>query len=116
MPGHAQLPQLTDRQRTIFFELLKGRSSKEVARALHISPATVAKHREHIYARLDVNRVSELARYAGGDGERVLTCREQEIVHLLQLGWTSARIARHLGLSTYTVQTHRQHIRGKRPP
>ncbi|WP_176974054.1 helix-turn-helix transcriptional regulator [Nitrosomonas halophila] len=98
-----------------FFELVKGHSNKTVARTLGISPLTVAKHRENIYARLGVSRVGQLAQYIPDHLSRwSLTSREQEIMRMLVQGLTSAQIAEQLGLSTYTVQTHRQNIHKKR--
>jgi DNA-binding CsgD family transcriptional regulator len=40
--------QVTIREREILRELARGRTSKEIARSLSISPRTVAKHIEHI--------------------------------------------------------------------
>ncbi len=42
-----------------------------------------------------------------------LAPREREVLHLMAEGLTSAQIAAHLGLSTYTVDTHRRNIARK---
>jgi len=43
----------------------------------------------------------------------VLTSREQQILHLIGLGNQSNTIAKQLGLSVTTVETHRKNIRKK---
>ncbi len=47
-------PELTPRQWEILRRVAAGASNAEVARALHVSQATVRKHLEHIFLRLDV--------------------------------------------------------------
>jgi two-component system response regulator NreC len=42
-----------------------------------------------------------------------LTARETEVLRLTALGYTSVEIARTLGLSPRTVETHRAHIHRK---
>jgi DNA-binding CsgD family transcriptional regulator len=46
---------LTDRQAEVLRLLAARRGTEEIAAALYISPHTVRKHVEHIYARLGVN-------------------------------------------------------------
>jgi NarL family two-component system response regulator LiaR len=46
---------LTDREKAVLELLAKGLLSKEVADQLNISPATVRKHIQHIYEKLQVN-------------------------------------------------------------
>jgi len=43
----------------------------------------------------------------------VLTSREQQILHLIGLGNQSNTIAKQLGLSVATIETHRKNIRKK---
>jgi len=43
-------------------------------------------------------------------GERVLTERQRQVLKLAARGWTSGRIARELGLSRRTVDTHRSNL------
>lgn len=38
-----------------------------------------------------------------------LSHRQREVMDLVALGWSSARIATHLGLSKRTVENHRAH-------
>jgi DNA-binding NarL/FixJ family response regulator len=45
--------------------------------------------------------------------ERILTCREQEIVQLLAEGYCSKEIARALHISVFTVETHRSKLMRK---
>jgi two-component system response regulator FixJ len=49
------LAELTPREREVLTLLASGRSSKEIARKLVISPRTVSTHVQHILAKLDVN-------------------------------------------------------------
>lgn len=55
---------LTPRQREIVLLVGRGLTSKQIARLLDISPATVRKHREHIAARLGLRSLSALIGYA----------------------------------------------------
>jgi DNA-binding NarL/FixJ family response regulator len=55
---------LSEREREIFQLIAEGRSSKEVADVLSISPATVETHRTHILQKLDVHNTAELVLYA----------------------------------------------------
>jgi DNA-binding CsgD family transcriptional regulator len=61
-------PELTSRQQQILRMVAAGRTNVQVARALFLSEATVGKHLENIYARLDVtNRTAAAATIAGLD-------------------------------------------------
>lgn len=65
---HEGLAELTPREREVLALLASGRSSKEIARRLVISPRTVSTHVQHILAKLDVNnraRAIALAHRAG---------------------------------------------------
>ena len=55
---------LSDREREVFQLVAEGRSNKEVADLLSISPATVETHRSHILQKLDVHNTAELVLYA----------------------------------------------------
>jgi RNA polymerase sigma factor (sigma-70 family) len=62
------LAELTPREREVLALLASGRSSKEIARKLVISPRTVSTHVQHILGKLDVNnrtRAIALAHRAG---------------------------------------------------
>ena len=52
-------------------------------------------------------------RHAAGNGEAALTGRELEIARLVATGVTNDDVARHLGVSTRTVDAHLDHIRLK---
>ena len=62
-PDHDDaLAELTPREREILTLLASGRTSKEIARKLVISPRTVSTHVQHILAKLDVkNRAHAIA-------------------------------------------------------
>ena len=55
---------LSEREREIFQLVAEGRSNKEVAELLSVSPATVETHRAHILQKLDVHNTAELVLYA----------------------------------------------------
>jgi DNA-binding NarL/FixJ family response regulator len=55
---------LTPREREVLQLLAEGRSNKEVAAALDISPKTVETHRARIFAKLHLHSMNELVRYA----------------------------------------------------
>lgn len=54
---------LTARQQEILQCVESGNTNRQIARRLHVSEATVGKHLENIYQRLDVNsRTAAVAR------------------------------------------------------
>jgi len=55
---------LTDREREILQLLAEGRSNKEVANLLNISPTTVETHRGHILRKLSLHGTADLILYA----------------------------------------------------
>ena len=55
---------LTDREREIFQLLAEGKSAKEIAGILNLSPYTVETHRTHIMQKLDLHSVVDLVLYA----------------------------------------------------
>ena len=55
---------LTDREREILQMVAEGKSNKEVAGVLNISPTTVETHRSHILQKLGLHSVPELILYA----------------------------------------------------
>ncbi|MBK5290180.1 MAG: response regulator transcription factor [Acidobacteriia bacterium] len=55
---------LTDREKEIFQLLAEGKSNKEVAAILDLSPYTVETHRTHIMQKLDLHSAVELVLYA----------------------------------------------------
>ncbi|MEO8681754.1 MAG: response regulator transcription factor [Vicinamibacterales bacterium] len=55
---------LSEREREIFQLVAEGRTNKEAAELLSISPATVETHRAHILQKLDIHNTAELVLYA----------------------------------------------------
>jgi DNA-binding NarL/FixJ family response regulator len=55
---------LSEREREVLQLIAEGRSSKQVAEVLSISPATVETHRTHILQKLDVHNTAELVLHA----------------------------------------------------
>jgi len=53
---------LTPRERLILVEIVKGLSSKEIARALEISPRTVEFHRANLLKKFGAKNTAELVR------------------------------------------------------
>ena len=59
---------LTVREKEILRLIAEGKSSKEVAKILHISIHTVDRHRANIMGKLKVNKVTDLVKYAIAKG------------------------------------------------
>jgi two-component system response regulator DctR len=57
-----RLATLTDRERDVLDQVVKGLSSKQIAKVLDISYRTVELHRSHIMEKLRVRSVAELIR------------------------------------------------------
>lgn len=57
-------PFLSPREREVVQLLAEGRTSKEVATALDISPRTVETHRANVMMKLEIKSLAELVRYA----------------------------------------------------
>lgn len=55
---------LSEREREVFQLVAEGRSNKEIAELLSISPTTVETHRAHVLQKLDVHSTAELVLYA----------------------------------------------------
>jgi DNA-binding NarL/FixJ family response regulator len=66
-PQPAESP-LTAREREVVQLLSEGYSSNEIAERLHVSAKTVATHREHVLAKLNIRSIAELTRYAIREG------------------------------------------------
>ncbi len=58
------LDALSGRERQVFKLLADGRSVREIAEALFISPKTVESHKYHIMAKLDVETVTDMTKLA----------------------------------------------------
>ncbi|HEX6144236.1 MAG TPA: response regulator [Geminicoccaceae bacterium] len=57
-----RLASLTGREREVFEQLLTGRSNKQIARALDISPRTVEIHRARVMEKMAAGSLAELVR------------------------------------------------------
>lgn len=55
---------LSEREREVLQLVAEGRSSKEIADVLSISPATVETHRTHVLQKLGLRNTAEVVRYA----------------------------------------------------
>lgn len=62
--GLDRYDSLSEREREVFQLVAEGRSTKEVAEVLSISPATIETHRAHILQKLDIHNTAELVLYA----------------------------------------------------
>lgn len=60
--------RLTPRQRQIIQQLAEGKSTKQIARNLHISPKTVDANRREIMNKLGIFSLAELTKYAIREG------------------------------------------------
>jgi DNA-binding NarL/FixJ family response regulator len=61
-------PSLTNREKEILRMIFNGKSTKEIALHLNISPKTVSVHRSNVMAKLDVHTNFELIRYIDQHG------------------------------------------------
>lgn len=66
--GESAFSQLTAREREIVQLLAEGHSTKQISSKLRVSPKTVATHREHVMAKLNINSIAQLTRYALAEG------------------------------------------------
>lgn len=60
----APIQKLSDREFEVFELIGQGKSTREIAQHLHLSPKTVAAHREHIRDKLRLSDSTSLIRYA----------------------------------------------------
>ena len=58
------LAPLTDREREVFFLIVEGRTTKQIATALRISPTTAENHRTRVLAKLGLHSAAEAVRFA----------------------------------------------------
>ena len=59
---------LSEREREVLQLVAEGRSSKEIAELLSISPATVETHRTHVLQKLGLRNTAEVVRFAARRG------------------------------------------------
>jgi len=66
------MPPLTLREQQVLEQMVQGASSKEIARALNLSPRTVEIHRYNIFHKIGVRNAVELTRkYLSGEKETI---------------------------------------------
>jgi two-component system response regulator NreC len=59
---------LTQREREVLQLLSEGKTTKQIALRLHISPKTVEAHRLRVMNKLDIDNVAQLTKYAIQEG------------------------------------------------
>ncbi len=62
--GGSQLDALTRRERSIMRLIAEGRTNRDAAQVLHLSPKTIEKHRANVMRKLGLRSVTELAMLA----------------------------------------------------
>jgi len=67
-PASSACRELTEREREIVQLLAEGLSTKEIGERLHLSVKTVGTHREHLMAKLHVQSLAQLTKYAIREG------------------------------------------------
>ncbi len=59
---------LSQREREVLQLMAEGKTTKQIARQLHISPKTVEGHRLRLMAKLNIDNVAKLTKYAIQEG------------------------------------------------
>jgi two-component system response regulator NreC len=90
--------------------LLKDALKSELIAAIHAVTEGRSFFSPKISRILQEDYVQALGRKGADDSYDLLTDREREILQLVAEGKTNKEIANTLGLSLYTVDTHRTHI------
>jgi DNA-binding NarL/FixJ family response regulator len=67
-PPPASPKALSSREREVLQLLAEGKTSKDIAAALHLALPTVETHRRQITAKLGINTIAELTKYAIREG------------------------------------------------
>ena len=62
--SHSPIEKLTDREFEVFQLIGQGKSTREIAKQLHLSTKTVDVHRSHIKEKLELGDVTALVRHA----------------------------------------------------
>ncbi len=63
-PDLSPLERLSAREREVLQLVVEGKSSKEIARILHLSPKTVETYRSRLMEKLDVHNIPALVKFA----------------------------------------------------
>jgi two-component system, NarL family, response regulator NreC len=59
---------LSDREREVLQLIAEGKTTKQIARVLHVSPKTVEGHRTRIMHKLNIDNIANLTKYAIKEG------------------------------------------------
>ncbi|MFA9480216.1 response regulator [Phycisphaerales bacterium AB-hyl4] len=62
--GDSPIDTLSDRELEVFEMIGQGKTTKQIAKSLHLSPKTIETHREHIKTKLNLENNNELVRHA----------------------------------------------------
>jgi DNA-binding NarL/FixJ family response regulator len=66
--GDTSFSALSAREREVLQAMAEGKSTRQIAEALHVSVKTVETHRQNIMNTLDIHSVAELTKYAVREG------------------------------------------------
>lgn len=66
--GKSAYTVLTEREREVLQLIAEGKSTKVIARDLHVSPKTIEWHRSQLMKKLRIESVAELVKYAISEG------------------------------------------------
>ncbi|MEO7267768.1 MAG: helix-turn-helix transcriptional regulator [Knoellia sp.] len=81
---------LTSRELQIAELLAEGRTTRETAAALFLSPKTVEYHLRHIYTKLDITSRAELREHLVGAGTRVTSATPVTPASAIRTGFVQA--------------------------
>jgi len=68
MTAESQFTALSHRQRQVLQALAEGKTTKQIALELHVSPKTIEANRRQIMEKLGMHSVAELTKYAVREG------------------------------------------------
>jgi two-component system response regulator NreC len=66
--GKSAYSVLTDREREVLQLIAEGKSTKQIARELYVSPKTIEWHRSQLMKKLHIESIAELVKYAISEG------------------------------------------------
>jgi DNA-binding NarL/FixJ family response regulator len=66
--GGSVFSVLSEREREVLQLMAEGKTTKQIAKRLHVSPKTVEGHRIRIMNKLDIDSVAQLTKYAIQEG------------------------------------------------
>lgn len=61
---YVQVPEISNREKTVLSLIAKGMTNKQIASELKISPKTVDTYRTRLMVKLDLHSIAELTQYA----------------------------------------------------